>query len=64
MGSIYKHCCLCIAATAGKDISDGLLKPCELEHKRPFIYYGLVVQENVAMANENFIMRQELTGQH
>lgn len=58
MGSIYKNSYLCIAGTVSKDNSSGLLERRDLTHKRPFIYHDLVIQEDVAMSNDNLNMRQ------
>lgn len=58
MGAIYKNSYLCIAATVGKDNSSGFLERRDLTHKRPFIYHGLAVLEDVAMPNNNLNMRQ------
>jgi len=58
MGSIYRNSYLCIAATAGKDNNSGFLDKRDLTHKRPFVYHNLVIQEDVAMSNDNFNMRQ------
>lgn len=58
MGSIYKNSYLCIAATMSKDNCSGFLERRSLTHKRPFIYHDLVIQEDVAMPNHNFNMRQ------
>ncbi|KIX08131.1 uncharacterized protein Z518_02787 [Rhinocladiella mackenziei CBS 650.93] len=58
MGAIYRNSHLCIAATISKDNASGFLEKRDLTHKRPFIYHDLVVQEDVAMSNDNFNMRQ------
>ena len=58
MGSIYRNSYLCIAGTVSKDNSSGFLERRDLTHKRPLIYHDLVVQEDVAMSNNNLHMRQ------
>lgn len=58
MGSIYRNSYLSIAGTVTKDNSSGLLERRDLTHKRPFIYHDLIIQEDVAMSNNNFSMRQ------
>ena len=58
LGSIYRNSYLCIAGTASKDNSSGFLERRNLTHNRPFIYHDLVIQEDVAMSNNNFNMRQ------
>jgi hypothetical protein len=59
MGAIYKHCFLCIAATAAPDNNSPLLAQHKVGWSRPLVHGNLVVQGDVGMELTDDIYKLE-----
>jgi hypothetical protein len=54
MGAIYKHCVICIAATAAPDHNASLLGWHKVEWPRPLVYRNLVIEKDIGMEPTSF----------